>query len=650
MQPNSLSMLSRFPLLLVLFVLVGGLTSAQKRPTYWGSYLGGNHLENSKGVLVAANGDILVVGKTQSSDLKTGSLAFQSKLAGRADAFVARLSGDGKRLLAMTYLGGASDDEARFVHEAKDGSIWVGGSTNSSTFPTTADAYAKSKFGRFRVPFLVQLDAKLTKLLYGTLYSAGSETDVQFFIDEKSSWLYIAGDKSRYNPINAPTTANALRRKGVNDECFFGILDRSVPKKTTLKYGTYVGGSGNELTLDGLSVDAKGVVTLSGTTASTDFPTTAGAFQTKRKGTRSGFIVSVDPAQSGSKGLVYGSYLGGSAVEYFVKHISDPQGLLHLALVSSSSDLPQTSQAVLKRGGGSDVFYVRLDPKKSGTSSVLYGSWIINGDKGDGDSGWGRSTLALHPRGVVFSGPTRSSWWTLPTMSQPFQRGLRDGVRCYVALLDTKTKSQPFLAYASEYGGIGWQGNTQPWGIVVHPSGDLILVGLSTKDLPVLPTAAQSRFGGRSYDGFVSRLGLSPWGSRFTSLGKSCMGSAGRPLLKGLTAGIGVRDGKPGSLGVEASGMAKNRSAALLIGSEKTWLSIPLPLKIGTTGCTLQASPILVFTFSTGAAGKWRRALPAPLDSSLVGAKVALQALIIDPKANSTQLVLTNGLLAELGW
>lgn len=631
----------RLPLSLLALMLLCGLAIAQARPRYWATYLGGNGDDSCQVMKIAANGDLLLAGRTASSNLKVSTKAWQSRLAGQTDVFVARLSGDGKRLLALTYLGGKHLDQPWFIHESKDGSIWVGGTTNSTDFPTTSNAYSKSHSRDDA--FLVQFDAKLTRMIYGTAFGHnGNIRGEVFHVDEKNNLLYIGGVTNS----KIPTTSGAVRSNLKSVDGYLVILDRSVATKTTLKYGTYLGGKGVENLMSSMSVDAKGLVTMTGTTLSTDLATSAGAFQTKRQGASAGFIVQVDPALSGSKGLVYSSYLGGSGLEESFTHIQDSQGRIHVLLASTSADLPTTKNRVLGPGKATSCYYAILDPGKTGSAALIYGTWIINGQGADG-SNWGRPSLSFHPKGVAFYATTTSAWWTLPTAAQPFQRGTRGSLRGYIVLLDTKTKSAPFLAWSSEYGVLKF-GTCYASAMAVHSSGDLYVTGQASPGLPVLVPVAQSAAASKA-DAYVARIEPRAWGSRFKSLGSACKGSAGIPKLTGLTASIGSRNGKAGALSVEASGMAKNKISAFILGSHKSWLTIPLPIKIGTTACTLQASPILMLPMST-ANGKRTLSIPAPLDPRLMGKQVAVQVFILDPTANSTGLVLTNGLLAEMGW
>jgi hypothetical protein len=101
-------------------------------------------------------GNVVVAGKTESSDFPTTAGAYDATLNGFSDAVVAKLSSDLGTLQAATFLGGSDDDSATAL--AIDGlcNVVVSGETNSTDFPTTAGAYDATLDG-FRDAFVARL-------------------------------------------------------------------------------------------------------------------------------------------------------------------------------------------------------------------------------------------------------------------------------------------------------------------------------------------------------------------------------------------------------------------------------------------------------------------------------------------------------------
>src|SRR5439155_12173382 len=79
------------------------------------------------------------------------------------------------------------------------------------------------------------------------------------------------------------------------------------PAGAALVYSTYLGGSSNFDEGFGIAVDAAGNAHVMGLTFSTDFPTTADAFQTTLAGFIDAFVTKLDPTGSA---LLYSTYLG----------------------------------------------------------------------------------------------------------------------------------------------------------------------------------------------------------------------------------------------------------------------------------------------------------------------------------------------------
>jgi hypothetical protein len=100
------------------------------------TYLGGIGDDAGNGIAVhPGDSSVYVAGSTKSLDFPV-VLPIQPGLAGRMDAFVARLNPAGGALVFSTYLGGAGDDVAQAIVVDGDGVAYLTGSTNSAAFPT----------------------------------------------------------------------------------------------------------------------------------------------------------------------------------------------------------------------------------------------------------------------------------------------------------------------------------------------------------------------------------------------------------------------------------------------------------------------------------------------------------------------------------
>src|SRR5947208_1965838 len=98
--------------------------SSDGKSLLYSTYLGANGDDHGLGVAVDATGAAYVTGVTNSSGFPTAN-ALQSTLSGNHDAFVTKLSSDGKSLLYSTYLGGTGDDTATAIAIDSTGAAYL---------------------------------------------------------------------------------------------------------------------------------------------------------------------------------------------------------------------------------------------------------------------------------------------------------------------------------------------------------------------------------------------------------------------------------------------------------------------------------------------------------------------------------------------
>lgn len=109
-------------------------------------YVGGSGRELILDPITDAEGNIYVVGQTSSRDFPVTAGAFQSAYGGGpTDGVLVILSPDGSRLLYSTYIGGSGDDIVRGITLDLSGHAYMVGMTSSDDFPTTSEAFQKTK-------------------------------------------------------------------------------------------------------------------------------------------------------------------------------------------------------------------------------------------------------------------------------------------------------------------------------------------------------------------------------------------------------------------------------------------------------------------------------------------------------------------------
>jgi hypothetical protein len=271
----------------------------------WGTLLGGSGEDDAvMGVRLDVAGDLYIAGHTKSTDFPVTPGAPQAALGGASDCYLAKLSGNGRRLLFATYLGGQAEEFAE--HRpwlAADGFFLLAGFSASADFPSTPGAYQRKVKGP-NDGFLVQLARDGTRFQFATLLGgSGSENWLMPMVDA-CSHIYVVGNTSS---VDFPVTPNAFQRTyggGASD----GALAIFNPEGAQLLYATYLGGSQEEM-IRSLALGPNGEVYLVGRTSSPDFPVTPGALQRRYGGGASdAFVLKLVP-----KGLAGGRGPGARA-------------------------------------------------------------------------------------------------------------------------------------------------------------------------------------------------------------------------------------------------------------------------------------------------------------------------------------------------
>ncbi|MBI2322917.1 MAG: SBBP repeat-containing protein [Chloroflexi bacterium] len=251
-----------------------------------------------------AAGNAYVTGYTDPADFPTTAGAFERTYNGGGnDAFVAKLSADGSALVYGTYLGGSGQDVANAIAVDAAGNAYVAGWAISADFPTTAGAFDRTYGGSGGDAFVVKLDTTGSALAYATYLGGSSQDDSSGIAVDAAGSAYVTG---RTRSPDFPTTAGAFdRTHNGNDDVFVAKLDAT---GSALVYATYLGGSSQDDS-SGIAVDAAGSAYVAGSTLSTDFPTTAGAFDQTYNGGGEAFVAKLNATGST---LVYATYMGGS--------------------------------------------------------------------------------------------------------------------------------------------------------------------------------------------------------------------------------------------------------------------------------------------------------------------------------------------------
>ena len=396
------------------------------------------------------------------------------------DVLLAKLNAEGTELIYSTFLGGSGFEYGYAVAVDSQGNAYLTGTTNSSDFPVSSDAWqstlsseqcASDPSGGFcNSAFVTKVNATGTALLYstflggsegglggngievdahGSAYVTGDDADGGFVAKlhpEGTSLLYaVQGVGGTGVALDSRNNAYLSGRNG--NESYLTKLD---PEGTETLYSFRLGGSSvpfdaspQELeAITGIAVDAQGYAYVTGYTAYQDFPTTSGAFSETAPGAGicgSSLCLDAFVSKLNREGteLVYSTYLGGSSIDYANGVGVDLHGNAYVTGVTLSSDFPETQSL-----GSSDgqIFVSKLD---SQGEELVYSVRAGSGDSSEGGSG-----LWVSPRGSAYITGQAGSDFTLTDGAYQASEGngafvarLHDDAEVFVPIVLSTTES-----------------------------------------------------------------------------------------------------------------------------------------------------------------------------------------------------------------
>jgi beta-propeller repeat-containing protein len=270
----------------------------------WGTYIAGSDSDSGLGVAVDSGHNIYVVGETYSQNLggalggvnplPSGSAVNLNSGSGADDGYIVKLNSGGTAYSLVSYIGGSNGDLATGVALDGSGNIYVAGTTISTDLPVTSPV-VQSQCG----------------------------TD---------------------GTCNAGAT-------GAVDDAFVVSIKANL---SGYNYVTYYGGSGVDEAL-AIAADASGNAFFTGTTSSSDFPTSGTPFQTALLGTTNAYLVELNSSGSAA---TYGTYFGGDGSDFGLSVALDVSDNVYLTgqTTSSSASFPLLNPTQAVGSGNSDAF------------------------------------------------------------------------------------------------------------------------------------------------------------------------------------------------------------------------------------------------------------------------------------------------------
>ncbi|WHZ24627.1 MAG: hypothetical protein OJF47_003739 [Nitrospira sp.] len=430
-------------------------------------------------IAVDRQGFIYVTGGTESADFPTTPGVYDRSFNGSSDAFVMKLTVDGKIVWA-TYLGGPSHDRAYAIEVDEQGYVYISGRAGDK-FPVT-DAVFQPRFlgGPPQGPypsqsgFVAKVSPEGNKLLWASYFGAGDDPSHpvrDLALDPDGSIFIAASSTTGAYPKRirqAFDRGNRSQHSGKRD----AVLARLKNDGTEVMWATYLGGRESEGGEGSVRITSKGNVYLLTTTESDDAPVTPGAYGRTYHGGGDFYLAKF----SAEGALLFASYLGGSDLENLETHELAVDGDENAIIASGSlsRDYPTTSGGVQPSyagsggsgtGGGTNYPGDVVVTKISADGTRLLASTFLGGRYGESVEG-----VEVDSDGnVSITGGTFSD--DFPVTGGALQARLSGNADAFVVTLSADLTHILYATY------VGGKGGEACRALAVSPTGAVIIGG-----------------------------------------------------------------------------------------------------------------------------------------------------------------------------
>ena len=297
------------------------------------TYLGGKGDEQPHSMIVDANGDLVVTGRTSSSNFPLAGATGPYGPGGGFDLFITKFKPDGTGLIGSRRIGGTGDDGVNYApkyvvegsHDLRlnygddgrseiildaAGNIYLAACTQSTDFPVTPGVFEPSAGGGGQDGVLLKLNPSLTSITFSS-YLGGSNLEVAtvLALSPLDNSIWVAGGTlstdfpgTRKAPVVQPANAGGID----------GYIAQVSNDGSTLIKSSYYGSTLTDM-IYGIAFDKEGDPYVMGTTSGlipvVNSPFNGGGHQASGKQ----FITKFKPDLSG---IVYSANFGPGGEPY----------------------------------------------------------------------------------------------------------------------------------------------------------------------------------------------------------------------------------------------------------------------------------------------------------------------------------------------
>jgi hypothetical protein len=379
-------------------------------------------------------------------------------------------------VLHAGYLGGDQSEIAKAIAVDRQGNVWITGSSASTIALPAQNAPFQEKPNGQKDVFLAKLtpDAagRLT-LAYWTQLGGAGDDEAQAIALDNAGFVYLAGSTAS---ADFPRRGATLQTDfGGGTDAFVAMIRPADSGLEALWYSQFYGGSETDAATS-VAVDSAGAIYFAGYTTGGKLTLAAApATQAAGQGGYEGFMVKVLPASSTP--LAFATYFGGGSTDVITAITAGAAGEVYLAGYTASDNFPITDDAFQKqKWSGVDAFLVKLDLKRPGLDSLVYGTFV-----GGEDLDVAQAIKLDDAGGLWLAGYTFSR--NFPVSPDAYRTVAAGGADVFLTRFDlSKLASANAIAYSTYLGGAG---TDVLYGMTLASGGRVALAGYTfSSDFP----------------------------------------------------------------------------------------------------------------------------------------------------------------------
>ncbi len=419
-------------------------------------------------IAVDTSGNAYVTGGTEMFNVPAfpGSFEIGVESTTQDSVFVYKLNSTGTDYVYTTLIGGSTLQYGTGIVVDGEGNVFVTGVTSSADFPVTPGAFQTTLPTSNRHGFVLKLNAAGNALVYSTFIGGNWPDSPAAIAIDASGNAYITGStESTTFPVTPGAFQSSLAPPTMGISVTNAFVTKLNSNGTALVYSTYLGGGSTD-SGNGIAVDSDGNAYVAGSTSSSNFPVTNGAFQ-KVGGGNNGFATKMNPTGSS---LVYSTFLNAGNGSFASGIAVDSAGSAYVAGTGSAALLG--TPTLYGRGG---IFVAKLNPAGSTLSYLT----SVGGSDTQQSTG-----IALDSSNNVYViGSSDATDFPLLSPVQTAGPSATDGFPVGVVF---KLDPSGSLAYSTYFG----SDYDLPIAIAVDPNSNAYITGSATSALfPVTPGA-----------------------------------------------------------------------------------------------------------------------------------------------------------------